>query len=246
MPAFLEIVDGPAKGKKVELKPGQTVTIGRSKAMVPIPEDEFMSSLHFYVGLSAGTMRLQNLSQSNGTLVNGQPADAVVLKSGDQIRAGSSTFSVFAPQPNPHPAQMRIGGWGFEHIPEGWQRMEGTGLRLAEPKEKFIATMSAVEEPLPQGKSLDEYVEAQMALVRQQIAGAEIKGPASAQIRGAEKALALSVRSSRNGVNVVQRQVYASCAGIAGVFTVTLSAEQDGRLRNDASRVVQGLSFFHG
>src|ERR1700749_3059920 len=108
--------------QKIELVPGRTVTIGRTpKAAICFPEDEWMSSLHFAISVSSGVLQMQNLSQTNGTLVNDQRPEAARLAPGDKITAGQSTFVVGGPKESPHPAKVRLGGWGFAEVPEGWQ-----------------------------------------------------------------------------------------------------------------------------
>ncbi len=245
MPLHVEVVEGPTKGRKIEVPIGKAVTVGRtSKSMQSFPEDDCMSGLHFAIGLANGLLRLTNLSKTNGTEVNGQKLDSIFLKPGDQIKAGQTIFSVIGPPPSPYPVQLRIGGWGFEALPEGWEAVEGSGFRhsIATP---FRPNMSAVEEQLPKGQTLADYVKLQMDLARKYIEGVELSDPVEAKIKGAEQAMGLTIRTPvREKGIAIQHQVYAVHAGIVGVFTATALESQAQILRQGLGAVLKGISFF--
>jgi hypothetical protein len=168
--------------------------------------------------------------------------DSAVLKTGDRITAGKTNFLV-ADAPPVRPVCLRVGSWGFESIPENWEALEGIGLRLV-PGAQFQATMTAVEEPLPEGQTLADYIKAQMDLVRMQIQGAEVTDCIPAEVPGAEQAMTLGIFSpAPNGRRVCQRQIYAMNKGVAGVFTTTLLDSQAEQLREAQSLVLKGLSF---
>lgn len=245
MPAYLEAVDGPAKGRRIELRSGAGVTVGKSApAEVAFPEDEAMASPHFYAAVVNGALCLRDLGSGRATLVNGEPVEAAVLKSGDQVKAGLTTFGCGEPAASPYPAILRVGGWGFASIPEGWEGQEGMGLRLA-GNVPFLATMSAVEEPLPADTTLAQYVENQVQMAESQVPGLEPRHPTEARLRGAEQALALTVASpAPGGGRIVQRQLYVLAAGVVGVFTVTMLDSQEQALRSSVAETLQGISFY--
>src|SRR5947208_1288786 len=90
----LEVISGPLRGKKIEAKIGETVSIGRTpKASNPIA-DNFMSGAHFAVECGADGCRLRDLNSRNGTKLNGELVTEAVLKNGDQIHAGRTKFVV--------------------------------------------------------------------------------------------------------------------------------------------------------
>ena len=246
MPAFFEGLDGPAKGRRIELKPGQGITVGRGEATFTVPEDQSMSPLHFHVGQQAGSLRLQNLSTAHPTQVNGAAVETAILQPGDKIQAGQTVFLVHGPAPSPFPAQVRLGGWGFEFVPAGWDTVEGAGFRLSSDL-SFGATMTAVEEPLPAGQTLAEYMQTQLSLMRSQIPGVTAQDPAETKIRGAEQAVRLVVITpGPNGLQVISRQIYALSGGTVGIFTATLLDRQQSALQDPLSRTEQGLSYFQG
>jgi hypothetical protein len=246
MPWYLKVVDGDSQDLRVQLKPSHTVTIGRTNATATFQEDDSMSSVHFAVNLVGGVVRLQNLSQANGTEVNGQLAEAAVLQAGDQIKAGRTTFIVHPPAPSPYPAPHRIGGWGFESIPEGWQAIEGVGLHfVVNNEERFRATITAVEEPLPAAQTLLSYIETQINLAQGRIAGISVVGPVPVAMRGSDEASSLSITVAvLDKPQVIQRQVYALSSGIVGIFTATVLESEPHRDTIDT--LIAGLSYFHG
>jgi hypothetical protein len=247
MPWSLEVVEGSDISRRIGLNPGKTITVGSAdSAMIAFPQDESISALHFAVSLAGGTLKIQNLTSTGNTEVNGAPVDASDVKPGDRIKAGSTVFVVVGPAPFPYPAKMRFGGWGFEFVPEGWQPAEAVGFVITSDP-AFRASITAVEEPLAEGQTLWDYVDAQKQLACQHLVGATLEGPTPAEIRGTKEALALTITSplAASG-SVIQRQVYAASDGVAGVFTVTMLNSQSEKLSNIVSLVEQGLSYFQG
>jgi hypothetical protein len=93
MDAVLEATAGPLRGQRLPLPDGDVVTVGRTnKSKVAIPDDKFLSGIHFAVVWKGDSGRLVDHGSSNGTYVNGKKVSEAVLKSGDEIRAGDSIF----------------------------------------------------------------------------------------------------------------------------------------------------------
>jgi len=237
---ILEIIEGPETGRRVKLREGETVSVGRtSNAMTILAQDPGMSGVHFVASLSSGIMRVRNLSQTNGTEVNGARIDAATVEAGDKIRAGQTVFTVIGPPPNPYPAQVRVGGWGFNIIPEGWKPMEDVGL-VHQDEGEFRASAAGLEESLPGGKTLRAYVEVQMEIAKSQLQDAELQGPAEARMEGSEEALLLTVSSdAKEGLRVTQRQIYARSGDVVGILTLSGLAA----VNQDFIEIVRGASF---
>lgn len=237
---ILEIVAGPETGRRIKLKEGETVSFGRTdNAMKIFAEDPAMSALHFAVTLSAGALKMQNFSQTNGTLVNGTRIESVVLQPGDKLAAGSTLFTVIGPPPNPYPAKLRIGGWGFNIVPEGWTALENVGL-IDRRNDAFHASATAVEESLPEGTSLAGYVRTQMDAATSRLATVEFQGPATAQMEGSEEALLLTLTSeTQDGARVTQRQIYARSSDVVGILTMSGLAA----VNQDFIDIVRGANF---
>jgi hypothetical protein len=108
----LDILDGPSAGQRLMLEPGQTVLIGRASwAELSVPTDSHMSGRHFTVECDEFRCTLRDFKGSNGTHVNGGRVAEVVLRDGDRIVAGKTTFLVHmgggeAPPPPPPRAKQ--------------------------------------------------------------------------------------------------------------------------------------------
>jgi pSer/pThr/pTyr-binding forkhead associated (FHA) protein len=93
MELILEVVDGPSVGHQLVLQPGRTIRVGRAAAVeLPVPFDGRMSVVHFVVAGKGDTWRVQDQNSKNGTLLNGKRVTEAVLREGDQITAGETTF----------------------------------------------------------------------------------------------------------------------------------------------------------
>ena len=93
MEAVLEATAGPLRGQRLPLPDGDVVTVGRTtKSKIAIPDDKFLSGIHFAVVWKGDSGRLVDHGSSNGTYVNGKKVSEAALKSGDEIRAGDSVF----------------------------------------------------------------------------------------------------------------------------------------------------------
>lgn len=244
MPVHLEIIEGPAKGRIIPLTIGKTLSVGRSstRSMVALPDDDHLSGQHFTAGLRNGRVYLCNLSKTNPTEVDGKQIQSAVLQPGQTFKAGVNIFSVIGGE-NPHPAELRLGGWGFKTIPEGWQVNDGVGLRHCE-SEPFRANMIAVEEPLPKDFDLPKYVDLQISLGKKHLNGAVFGEPRPAAVPGAESALALTIQAPVEKGPAVQYQIYAVHSAIIGVLTSTALESQSQLLRSFYKQLLPGLSFF--
>lgn len=96
MRVILEVVSGPGQGRKVPLRAGQRLQVGRTEyADLTLADDGHMSSLHFALETASDACRIEDLGSSNGTFLNGQPVTAASsVYNGDRIRAGQSEFVV--------------------------------------------------------------------------------------------------------------------------------------------------------
>lgn len=96
MGLILEILAGPAAGKQIVLRTGESVTVGRAsaKSQCALPQDTFLSGLHFAVESSASGCRVLDKKSSNGTFLNGARISDALLANGDEIKAGQTVFHV--------------------------------------------------------------------------------------------------------------------------------------------------------
>lgn len=111
MQVKLEIETGPRAGERIPVAEGQSVTVGRgASATFPLPQDTFLSRVHFAVECGAAGCRLVDRQSANGTLLNDVKVSAPVeLSEGDVILAGQTHFVVrFAAQPPAPPPSEPI------------------------------------------------------------------------------------------------------------------------------------------
>jgi len=94
MRVVVEVMSGPAAGKKIVLGPSQTVQVGRTEwADYSFPEDGHMSSIHFALETDAAGCYVRDLGSTNGTFVGGRRiADRVALRPGNEVLAGQTRF----------------------------------------------------------------------------------------------------------------------------------------------------------
>ncbi|MGH9815526.1 MAG: FHA domain-containing protein [Candidatus Acidiferrales bacterium] len=131
-------------------------------------------------------------------------------------RAVAPTAAVFS-----RPALLTVGSWRFGVIPEGWQPTEGFGLQVA-AKEGFPSSVVATEEQLFEGGTLQQFVEAQVTMLRQYLRGPSFEAALPPSIPGADETVALDVRySTKQGESIFYRRVYARAGGTVGVLTLT-------------------------
>ena len=91
---LLQEVAGNSPGRKIQLRGGQKAVIGRTeRSDFSCPLDHAMDAEHFRIDCSGGTCSLQSVGLS-GTLLNGDSTNDAILKTGDTIQAGGTTFSV--------------------------------------------------------------------------------------------------------------------------------------------------------
>jgi pSer/pThr/pTyr-binding forkhead associated (FHA) protein len=241
MHACLRVVDGPDEGREVRIASGESVTVGRTgRATSVFDLDRAMSAVHFEVSLFDDSLRLQNFSRTNGTLVNGKRLEQGVVVVGDRITAGQTVFEVVGLIRS---APFSVGSWRFGAVPQGWEPVAGLGLRLV-TQETFKPTVVAVEEPLPHGQTLEKYLECQKDLIRQCLPEAGFQGPEETRLRDAAEAFELTTTSPLpDRGRAIQRQIYARSGGVVGVITITIPDGQAERLGQTVAGIVAGLSF---
>jgi hypothetical protein len=104
MAITLSIIAGPHAGQQIEVGEGQVSRIGRTeRSNHPLPGDTYLSGTHFEIGCNGQDCRVRDLGSSNGTLLNGALITEAVIRSGDHIVAGETTFVVHVEQAEAEP-----------------------------------------------------------------------------------------------------------------------------------------------
>ena len=95
MIVILEAVSGPVAGRRIEVRGGSIIRVGRTgKSDHAIAEDSYLSGLHFSVECDGTQCRIRDLGSSNGTFVNGSRITDQVVQEGDTVVAGGTTFRI--------------------------------------------------------------------------------------------------------------------------------------------------------
>jgi pSer/pThr/pTyr-binding forkhead associated (FHA) protein len=137
MAIFLEVRSGTEAGKKVPLRPGHAMRVGRTaRADLTFADDSHMSSLHFSIENDGQGCRLTDLDSRNGTLVNGKHVKQELLKDGDTIVAGATVFAVRAEVEKALLAPTSVGA-----IPQGDETTEV-------PQDRVLALLRNDYQPL--------------------------------------------------------------------------------------------------
>jgi hypothetical protein len=114
MLVILEAVSGPITGRRIEVRAGTILRIGRTaKSDYALSEDSYLSGQHFAIENDGLEGRARDLGSSNGTFVNGERVVSEnVLREGDSLTAGGSTFTIHieadAPAKDPAPRVATI------------------------------------------------------------------------------------------------------------------------------------------
>src|SRR5437016_4227415 len=94
-PASLQIVSGHSVGQEIVIGLGEPVKVGRAAKLGPdFGRDSHMSARHFAIVYRDNQCLIRDLGSRNGTFVNGTMIVETVLRDGDRIEAGTSTFVV--------------------------------------------------------------------------------------------------------------------------------------------------------
>jgi hypothetical protein len=268
MDVILKVVTGPEAGREMPVLPGEALSVGRtSRSSFIIARDTFLSGVHFALECGESRCRVVDRGSANGTFLNGIRVTEAVLKDGDQIRAGQTMFVVHiagpkeVEPPQPPPASpgpvltdggasadaagpaFQIGGWSLGSVPSGWELLEQLGLRRA-GKDIFPSNAVVTEEPLPQDKTLQQYIDSQVFLMHQVIPEVKLAAGVRATIRGAAEAFALEIRfPSDDGRPVAQRQVYARAGRSVGILTFTTLEEELPMIRPVFDSILGGVTF---
>jgi pSer/pThr/pTyr-binding forkhead associated (FHA) protein len=97
---ILLVTDGPRKGHRVVIPPGESRVVGRTTASHVACEDDYMSSKHFEVCNRIETIFVRDLNSRNGTRIFDEAISERALSQSSRITAGKSVFEVAWEQSN--------------------------------------------------------------------------------------------------------------------------------------------------
>jgi len=119
------------------------------------------------------------------------------------------------------PAVLTIGSWSFGRIPDGWEAQEGFGIQQKNPN-GFPSSVVVTEEQLFEGSTLQQFVEAQVTMMRQYLRQPSIEAALPPGVPGAEESVAVDVKyNTKEGEVVIYKRIYTRAGVAVGVLTLT-------------------------
>src|SRR6478672_8081110 len=95
MDLLLRVTSGPHAGEERRIDPSDLFLVGRSsRASLPMVQDVLLSRDHFQIEQHDLACHLVDQGSTNGTKVNGLRVERVLIREGDVITAGESSFEV--------------------------------------------------------------------------------------------------------------------------------------------------------
>jgi ABC transport system ATP-binding/permease protein len=91
MPALV-VMSGPMSGQRFEIR--QAIEIGREASGISMSTDGSASRRHAMISPTPNGPQLTDLNSTNGTFVNEQRVQNAMLRAGDIVRIGTTTFRV--------------------------------------------------------------------------------------------------------------------------------------------------------
>ncbi len=88
----LVIVNGPDKGRTIDVDENATLVVGRGEASNTRLSDPAVSRVHFELSNSEQGLFITDKGSSSGTYVNGSRVDSMILKTGNQIQVGDTVM----------------------------------------------------------------------------------------------------------------------------------------------------------
>lgn len=131
----LSVIDGPKKGLRVIVPPGQSCVVGRTTASQVACEDDYMSSKHFEVCNRIEHYFVKDLNSRNGTKVLDEAITSEKsLNQTTRISAGKSLFEV-----------------AWEPTNEEWGTQAGSSISIRRSSTNFTAPPNPSRAPLGDG-----------------------------------------------------------------------------------------------
>jgi pSer/pThr/pTyr-binding forkhead associated (FHA) protein len=92
MPALIQVLAGPDRGRSFALEAGSTTQIGRGTTTATQLTDPSVSRLHCEIACDAGGRAVLSNLSDNGTTVNGEKVTRQELRHGDLVAIGGTTL----------------------------------------------------------------------------------------------------------------------------------------------------------
>ena len=142
------------------------------------------------------------------------------------------------------PAVLTIGSWSFGRIPDGWEPQEGFGIQQKNAN-GFPSNVVCTEEQIFEGTTLQQFVEAQVTMLRQYLREPRIEAALPPGIPGAEESVAIDVRyNTKEGETVMYKRIYARTGPAVGVLTLTTLEKDLENIRAAFRELIEETGFY--
>jgi len=173
-------------------------------------------------------------------------------------QAQSAPTPGYAPAPTPTPSrpspdpvmetvptpQCVIGGWSFARVPSDWEVKEGIGLLQKVPGGGFQSNITAMEERLGGGITLETYVESQIKMLREYLKEPQIDAAIPPKIAGAENSVGVEIRyATKEGQTVHIHRIYVRGGHIVGVASLTTLESELQKAREAFQAILSQATF---
>jgi hypothetical protein len=137
--------------------------------------------------------------------------------------------------------ELRVGSWTFRSVPDGWDTLPDTGLKLRGP-EGATANVIVSDDVLGDAQSLEAYAERQQHLTLGFFSESTGVVVEPMRLRGADQTAAIGVRIPHSdGTALVQEQHYALHGETVAIVTLTRSEEAAPDVARQCQQLLQQL-----
>jgi pSer/pThr/pTyr-binding forkhead associated (FHA) protein len=141
MKVTLNVVSRNNPGRKIWLRTGQEIEVGRTVvADLGVAHDQQMSGLHFALECGKDVCRIHDRQSETGTFLNGVQIDSSELFDGDRIEAGETVFVVRIEGGSSASARLKS--------------VQVTDDMTAEPREGDVSSLTYRKDPCHSGLTL--------------------------------------------------------------------------------------------
>ena len=136
-----------------------------------------------------------------------------------------------------------VGRWGITALPQGWMLVPNFGARQVGDNTQFVISNIALSyDPLPEGKTLPEYIEKQREMILAKYPEARFAGPQAVPFQNADEAYMLLIRhAAKDAIEMIHVQHYVRSGDWIGIVTFTAPEQQLRALRPGHELFLKGL-----